>query len=205
MPVSSPQKESPQAREGSLPTSTSSPPPPLQFITLTERPASHKNDYSYTVRSHAMQSFLHEKKNAKGDNAKQKRGPSKDLDQQTPKQLSGKFKLASWSRKPRSKKARTQVTEGISAESIVVKDEDVHSEVSNNYCKHSITCADLRFSEPIINTCPSLRQWFTNLTDKYTDTGATIPLYLPSPHLPSTSNTLYRQHSFHFQQICYQL
>ncbi|KAF8867341.1 hypothetical protein BDZ45DRAFT_795057 [Acephala macrosclerotiorum] len=109
--------------------SSNSDSPPLQFITLTERPASHKNDYSYTVRSHAMQAFLHGKKNAKGDKTKQKRGPSKDLDQQTPKQLSGKFKLASWSRKPRTKKDKTLDIKDDTIEPSLVKDKDVRNEI----------------------------------------------------------------------------
>lgn len=136
IPVSSNQKASPQESKES---SNSSPPPPLQFITLTERPASHKNDYSYTVRSHAMQAFLHEKKNAKGDKAKQKRGPSKNLDQQTPKQLSGKFKLASWTRKPRTRKSKARSTNEDTVEHIIVKDEDIPNEVSDRRCKYSVT------------------------------------------------------------------
>ncbi|KUJ20657.1 uncharacterized protein LY89DRAFT_716012, partial [Mollisia scopiformis] len=121
-------KASPSSSKTASPSSTSSPPPPLQFITLTERPASQKNDYSHTVRSHAMQAFLREKKNANGDKAKQRLGPAKEHDPQTPKELSGKFKLASWSRKPRSKKVKTRWTREETAEPAAVKEEDVQIE-----------------------------------------------------------------------------
>ncbi|KAE8453682.1 hypothetical protein EG329_009193 [Mollisiaceae sp. DMI_Dod_QoI] len=122
------QKTSPPSSKDVSPPSAASPPPPLQFITLTERPASQKNDYSYTVRSHAMQAFLHEKKNTKGDKAKQNLGTAREHDPQTPKQLSGKFKLASWSRKPRSKKVKAQATREDTAESILVKEENTQNE-----------------------------------------------------------------------------
>lgn len=123
--------------------SANSSPPPLQFITLTERPGSNKNDYSYTVRSHAMQAFLHEKKNAKGDKEKQRLGSARPHDPQTSKQLSGKFKLDSWSRNPRSKKAKTasQATRDSTSPPIVVKEEVFQSEVRKMFCKYRVTCS----------------------------------------------------------------
>jgi hypothetical protein len=78
-----------------------------------------------------MQSFLREKKNAKGDHLKPKSPAPKEHEQQTPKELSGKFKLATWSRKPRSKKTKTPTSRENSAESVSVKEEDVQGEVSS--------------------------------------------------------------------------
>lgn len=78
-----------------------------------------------------MQSFLREKKNAKGDHSKPKLAVAKEHDQQTPKQLSGKFKLATWSRKPRSRKPKTSTSRENSTESVSVKEEDFQSEVGN--------------------------------------------------------------------------
>lgn len=78
--------------------------PAFEFITLTSEPSSHKNEYSYTIRSHAMQSFLHQKKHVKPA-GKTGSEPVSNIDAEvkTSKQLSGRFKLATWSRKSRRK------------------------------------------------------------------------------------------------------
>lgn len=85
-----------------------SPPPPLHFITITEEPESMKSEFSYAVRSHAMQSFIHEKKNPKPKQAKSGISQSSDSNDQvqSPRQLSGRFKLSTWSRKSRKKAGR---------------------------------------------------------------------------------------------------
>ncbi len=89
-------------------TRQTSPPPPLKFITITEEPESMKNEFSYTVRSHAMQSFIHERKNRKTKQAKPGLMQSSDsnIQVQSPHELSGRFKLSTWSRKSRKKVLR---------------------------------------------------------------------------------------------------
>ena len=83
----------------------------LEFITLTERPAAQKADFSYTIRSHAMQSFLQAKKNPKPVKSSTKHEPLAEV--KSADQLSGKFKLSTWSRKS-SKKRQPTVKEEVS-------------------------------------------------------------------------------------------
>jgi hypothetical protein len=84
---------------------------PLEFITLTERPASQKANFSYTIRSHAMQSFLQAKKNPTKSSSK--REPLAEV--KSADQLSGKFKLSTWSRKPSRRKHPAVKGEGSEA------------------------------------------------------------------------------------------
>jgi hypothetical protein len=77
--------------------------PSFEFITLTSRPESQKNNFSFKVRSHAMQSFLHQKNNPKSIELEPARAAKASVESKTPRQLSGRFKLATWSRKPRGK------------------------------------------------------------------------------------------------------
>ena len=76
---------------------------PLEFITLTERPASQKANFSYTVRSRAMQSFVQTKHNPRVETQQSRNRGAVGKENQLPGQLSGKFKLSTWSRKPRRK------------------------------------------------------------------------------------------------------
>jgi len=78
-------------------------PPQFRFITITERPASHKNDVSHTIRSHVMLSSLHQKRIGKSSKGLLRPAEYSGTENKTPKQLSGKFKLATWSRKSRRK------------------------------------------------------------------------------------------------------
>jgi hypothetical protein len=67
----------------------------LQFVTLTGPPSLRSNVTRTIVRSHAMQSFLHKKRQDGGVPARtEPKAPLKGLDEGA-----GKFKLASWSRK----------------------------------------------------------------------------------------------------------
>ena len=87
-------------------------PPPLEFITLTERPATQKNDFSYVVRSHAMQAVIHERRNPKSKKAGSASSLTPEGQAKTSKELSGKFKLNSWTKKKRRRKnALAQGTE----------------------------------------------------------------------------------------------
>lgn len=97
----------------SEPKSNHSSAPEFEFITLTQRPASHKNDFSYTVRSHAMQSFLRQKNNAKISKEVQTATTHSSVESKTPRELSGKFKLAAWSRKPRRKAVKKGAVETV--------------------------------------------------------------------------------------------
>jgi hypothetical protein len=72
-------------------------PPALEFITLTDRPATQKNNFSYLVRSHAMQSVVHGRRNPTS------KRPA-EAETKTSKELSGKFKLDTWKKKKRRKK-----------------------------------------------------------------------------------------------------
>lgn len=84
----------------------------LGFITLTERPASQMAKLSYTIRSHAMQSFSKAKKRPKSTKANQKRHLTTEV--KSADQLSGKFKLSTWSRK--SSKRRQLVVKAEASE-----------------------------------------------------------------------------------------
>jgi hypothetical protein len=87
-------------------------PPPLEFITLTERPATQKNNFSYVVRSHAMQTVIHERRNPKSKKAASTSNHSAESAVKTSKELSGKFKLNTWAKKKRRRKnAHVQETE----------------------------------------------------------------------------------------------
>lgn len=97
-----------------------------------------------------MQAFLHEKKNAKGEKAQQRLGATKEHNSQTPKQLSGKFKLASWSRKPRNKKYKVQPTREGEEEAFLVKEEIVQDEVRDLF---RLTSSDM--SSPPLQPEPS--------------------------------------------------
>lgn len=79
-------------------------PPPLEFITLTERPATQKNDFSYVVRSHAMQAVIHERRNPKSKKAGSASSLTPEGEVKTSKELSGKFKLNTWTKKKRRRK-----------------------------------------------------------------------------------------------------
>jgi hypothetical protein len=115
---------------------------PLEFITLTERPASQKANFSYTIRSHAMQSFLQAKKNPQP--AKSSASPELLADVKSADQLSGKFKLSTWSRKSARKRR------------LIVKEEKSESGSPDSnagpvsFCKLNVpreSCADL-YTEP---------------------------------------------------------
>lgn len=75
-------------------------PLPLEFITLTGKSASEKAKFSYTIRSRAMQSFIQSKNHPSPETQPSiYQGTGKII--QSSGQLSGKFKLSTWSRKPR--------------------------------------------------------------------------------------------------------
>jgi hypothetical protein len=77
----------------------------LEFITITDRPAAARAAYSHVVRSQAMQSFLRarRKESAPNSNEVEKRIKSREVGA-TPENSFTKFKLSTWSRKPRRAK-----------------------------------------------------------------------------------------------------
>lgn len=79
-------------------------PPPFEFITLTDRPGTQKDDFSYLVRSHAMQAVVHERRNPKSKKGKSASQQAAEAETKTSKELSGKFKLNTWKKKKRRKK-----------------------------------------------------------------------------------------------------
>jgi hypothetical protein len=79
-------------------------PPPFEFITLTERPAAQKSDFSYLVRSHAMQAVVHERRNPRLKKAISASQRTAETETKTSKELSGKFKLNTWKMKKRRKR-----------------------------------------------------------------------------------------------------
>jgi hypothetical protein len=79
-------------------------PPALEFITLTDRPATQKSNFSYLVRSRAMQSVVHERRNPALKRAASASQRAAEAETKTSKELSGKFKLNTWKRKKRRKK-----------------------------------------------------------------------------------------------------
>ncbi len=105
------------------------PPTPLEFITITDEPDSQKADFSYTIRSHAMQSFLHEKINPKPKQTKTKQNTASSPEAKTPRQLSGRFKLDSWSRKPRRKVIKIDQQREEVSEASAVSTEDEEGQV----------------------------------------------------------------------------
>lgn len=109
--------------------------PTFKFITLTSQPSSQKHDFSYQVRSHAMQAFLCQKKLAinKDINSPISQIRAKTLSQ-SPSQLSGKFKLTTWSRKPRRKMCTKRIKEQEQkrAEKIETDDNDQTTCVETN-------------------------------------------------------------------------
>jgi hypothetical protein len=78
---------------------TNEAPLPLEFITLTERPATQQSDFSYIVRSHAMQSYLQHRKSPPTDNEASSSSIAPKVESKSEQELSGKFKLSTWSRK----------------------------------------------------------------------------------------------------------
>jgi hypothetical protein len=79
-------------------------PPALKFITLTDKPATQQSNFSYLVRSHAMQSVVHERRNPALKSAASASQRAADAEIKTSKELSGKFKLNTWKKKRRRKK-----------------------------------------------------------------------------------------------------
>src|SRR6187402_201861 len=82
-------------------------PLPLEFITLTERPATQKADFSYAIRSRAMHSFIQSKNTPKSEKEQSKSLGVVKKESKSAGELSGKFKLSTWSRKPRQKIAKS--------------------------------------------------------------------------------------------------
>jgi hypothetical protein len=80
-------------------------PPPFEFITLTDKPATQQSDFSYLVRSHAMQAVIHERRNPDAKKRKLALQTAADTETKTSKELSGKFKLNTWKKKKRRKKS----------------------------------------------------------------------------------------------------
>ena len=80
-------------------------PPPFEFITLTDRPANQKSDFSYLVRSHAMQAVVHERRNPESKKRRSASRTAAETETKTSKELSGKFKLNTWKKKKRRKKS----------------------------------------------------------------------------------------------------
>jgi hypothetical protein len=78
--------------------------PPFEFITLTERPAAQKSDFSYLVRSRAMQAVIHERRNPRLKKATSPSQRAAETETKTSKELSGKFKLNTWKMKKRRRK-----------------------------------------------------------------------------------------------------
>jgi hypothetical protein len=73
-------------------------PPALEFITLTDKPANQKSNFSYLVRSHAMQSVVHERRNPTSKRATSASQRAAEAETKTSKykELSGNFKLNNW-------------------------------------------------------------------------------------------------------------
>jgi hypothetical protein len=90
-------------------------PPILEFITLTDSPATQQSNFSYLVRSHAMQSVVHERRNPAPKSAVSASQRAAEAEIKTSKELSGKFKLNTWKKKRRRKKtdAAQEVEEGV--------------------------------------------------------------------------------------------
>jgi hypothetical protein len=86
-------------------------PLPLEFITLTESPASQKADFSYTIRSRAMHSFIQTKNTPISERDRLKHRVAVKKESKSAGELSGRFKLSTWSRKPRRKMAKTELKE----------------------------------------------------------------------------------------------
>ncbi|KAE9377230.1 hypothetical protein N431DRAFT_368979 [Stipitochalara longipes BDJ] len=104
-------------------------PPPFEFITLTDRPATHKSDFSYLIRSHAMQAVVHERRNPESKNRKSASQTAAETEIKTSKELSGKFKLNTWKKKKRRKKG-TAAQESESGDKVSGDDgDDVASEI----------------------------------------------------------------------------
>ena len=85
-------------------------PPALEFITLTDKPGTQKSNFSYLVRSHAMQSVVHERRNPTSKKAASASQRAAEAETKTSKELSGKFKLNTWKKKRRKKNDPTQET-----------------------------------------------------------------------------------------------
>ncbi len=83
---------------------TAEQPPVLEFITLTDSPANQQSNFSYLVRSHAMQSVVHERRNPALKSAVSASQRAAEAENKTSKELSGKFKLNTWKKKRRRKK-----------------------------------------------------------------------------------------------------
>jgi hypothetical protein len=92
-------------------------PLPLEFITLTERPASQKADFSYAIRSRAMHSFIQTKKIPNSEKEQLKHQVAVKKESKSAVELSGRFKLSTWYRKPRRKIAKTELKESSIVES----------------------------------------------------------------------------------------
>jgi ribosomal protein S25 len=119
-------------------------PPPFEFITLTDRPAAQKRDFSYLVRSHAMQAVVHERRNPRTKKTTPASQRAAETETKTSKELSGKFKLNSWKKKKRRKKkepaqeADEQVFENVRDDSAsIVQVNTVYSTVLWRNAQHS--------------------------------------------------------------------
>ncbi|KAH7323651.1 hypothetical protein BKA65DRAFT_567473 [Rhexocercosporidium sp. MPI-PUGE-AT-0058] len=89
----------------------SKPPQSLQFINITDKPESQKGEFAITVRSHARRSFVYRKRSPKPKQTRTQTprptsGPGSEGAIEDPHKLQGKFKLNTWSTKPRRKGAR---------------------------------------------------------------------------------------------------
>ena len=83
----------------------------LQFINLTDEPKNQKGDFAVAVRSHARRSFVYRKRNSKLSatriqTPRPRLGPGSEDGIEDPQKLQGKFKLDTWSTKPRKKAVR---------------------------------------------------------------------------------------------------
>ncbi|KAG4441691.1 hypothetical protein IFR05_002825 [Cadophora sp. M221] len=83
----------------------------LQFINITDEPESQKGEFADAVRSHARRSFVYRKrdprlKQTRTQTPRPVQGPGSEDATDDPRKLQGKFKLNTWSTKPRKKTVR---------------------------------------------------------------------------------------------------
>ena len=160
-------------------------PPPLEFITLTERPATQKSDFSYVVRSHAMQAVIHERRNPKSKKGAATSNLSAETAIKTSKELSGRFKLNTWAKKKRQRK-HTQAQEPDENVSTNVRSDVVPFEQVSTFT--DITDGRLKFgySDPSYDRITVL--WSpANIHVEHPYTAASLSLYV-TPLLFSVSD-----------------
>lgn len=71
-----------------------------------------KSNYSYTVRSHAMQSYVRKKRSRTTENGESESVKGSKINTKSAGELSGKFKLASWSKKRAKKRSPEVIVQG---------------------------------------------------------------------------------------------